>query len=179
MTRGPAPPGNKGQTHFFHDTREQFSNCKPLWYHNEVDFWPFGCEVYLITYLCEISACICASLCPKPCFWGQSWPLKSISSFFGPSLSETTLRRGSTDGQQQKKKYLQSRLLLVRQPARALVLTTLTCGDSSKSLARLPWVETATASKQRANPAVQHAVPFSFHLAARVSITHTWEQHDN
>lgn len=56
---------------------------------------------------------------------------------------------------------------------------TLTCGDSCQSFPRLPRVEAATASKQRANSAVQHAISFSFHLTARVSITHTWDKHDN
>lgn len=54
-----------------------------------------------------------------------------------------------------------------------------TCGESSYSLTGLSRVETVAASEQRANPALQHAVPLSFHLAACVSITHTWDKHDN
>lgn len=61
----------------------------------------------------------------------------------------------------------------------ACVRLTLTCGDSSEALAGLPRVEAATASEQRANPAVHHAIPLSFHLTARVSITHTWDEQDN
>lgn len=59
------------------------------------------------------------------------------------------------------------------------LLSSLTCGDSHKSFTRVPRMEAATTSEQRAHPAVQHATPFSFHLTARVSIANTWNNKDD
>ena len=53
------------------------------------------------------------------------------------------------------------------------VKTQLTIGDSCQSLAGVPRIEAAASCKQRAHPAVEHAVALCLHLAACVPITHT------